>query len=551
MNRPPNGLLQSLIAGLCGLMLLCAAPWLHAQAAPVRYAAIAFHDVVDRAEDLDADAITSDRLVAFLDWLQGNGWHPISLDDIAKAQAGDKPLPAKPILLTFDDGYASLYSRVYPLALAYRFPIVAALTGAWMEGPPDALVHYGDETVPRSHFITWDQARAMQASGLVEFASHSYNLHTSLPANPQGNRLPAASTLVMAADGSIETSEQQYARVFADLQRSRASMQKELGRVPRALVWPFGRYNANGDQAARAAGFRFALTLQPTLAALDNPLHIARFWPSHNPTLADLVATISAPPRPSPARRLVCVNPAQLWDPDPAVFDVQLGHAIERIRVLGATTAVVQTLDADRDAAKPAAAWFPAPGLPMRANALTRIAWQLRTRAGVQVVARMPYDALASAGLNPAQIEAVFASAGAQLPWDGLLLEGSDSLASQRAFMAAQASSPELQRIWLAAGNADAGQPTDNPDLVLYSATQMGALLARQGALSSAQAARIGLWLEGGQAPSAQALGAATREFQRRGGTAIGWCPDEALLDQPNAAQAAPAVSAAIFPVRF
>jgi hypothetical protein len=355
----------------------------------------------------------------------------------------------------------------------------------------------------------------------------------------------------MAADGRIETPAQQYQRVLEDLQRSRAIMEKELGHAPRALVWPFGRYNANGDLAAQAAGFRFALTLQPTLASLDNPLHIARFWPSHNPTLADLVATITTPPRPASVQRLVCVNPDRLWNADPAVFDAQLGHAIERIRVLGATTAVVQALDVPGDANQALNAWFPAPGLPMRANALSRIAWQLRTRACVQVVARMPYGELASAGLNPTQIESVFTSVGAQLPWDGLLLEGCDSVAARSAFAAAQSSSPELRRIWLAPAKADAGQLTDNPELVLYSPAQMGSLLARQGALSSAQAARIGLWMEDAKAPSAQTLGAATRDFQLHGGTAIGWCPDEAVLDQPNAAQAAPDVSAATFPGRF
>lgn len=537
---------------------------------PVRYAAVALHDVVDFPQDLDADAITSDRLVAFFDWLKGNGWHPISLDDIAQAQAGTKPLPPKPILLSFDDGYASLYTRVYPLALAYRFPVVAALVGSWMNVPPGGQVQYGDELRPRSHFITWEQARTMQASGLVEFASHSDALHTSLLANRQGNRLPSASTRALNPDGSSESAEAQYARVLADLQRSRASMQKELGRAPRALVWPFGRYNASGIAAAQAAGFTFALTLQPTAARLDQPMQIARYWPSRNPKLADLVDTISAPPKPPSAERLVCVNPAHLWSADPAVFDDQLGRAIERMRVLGATTAVVHALDmppplsgADTSVAqnKPVTAWFAASGVGLRADALSRIAWQLRTRAGVQVVARLPHSQLQAAGLSAAQIDAVFSTLGAQVPWDGLLIEGGDSPAARSAFAAAKSNSPEMQRIWLAPPQAvvpttaaSASAPNtqgDFPDLVLYSAAQLAALNAGEGDSKRPLSAQQGLWLEDAQAPTAQTLVAQTRAFQLRGGTAIGWCPDDPLQDQPNAARAAPGVSAATFPLRF
>lgn len=561
---------------LCAVWSLCALQQAHAQApdtpqaapSPVHYVAVALHDVVDRTEELDADAITSDRLVAFFDWLQGNGWHPISLDDIAQAQAGRKPLPPKPILLSFDDGYASLYSRVYPLVLAYRFPIVAALVGEWMDAAPETPVRYGDQTVPRSHFISWEQARIMQASGLVEFASHGFGLHTSLLANPQGNRLPAATTRMLRADGSHESAADQHARVLADLLRSRAAMQAALGRAPRALVWPFGRYNANGVQAAQEAGFAFALTLQPSPATLAQPLHIARYWPSHNPSLADLVATLSTPAQAPTAQRLVCVNPATLWHADPAIFDSRLGQAIERMRLLGATTAVVQALSAaPQPEGAPRAlpsAWFPNASLPLQADALSRIAWQLRTRAGVQVVARLPHQPLAAAGLSPAQRDAVFATLGAQIPWDGLLLEGGDTADARRALAAAQANSPELRAIWLAppgapvpapanagpAAEALPGQPLTPPDLVLYPPATLAALLA-QGRLRSDQAARTGLWLEGAEPLTAEALSAAARAFQLQGGTALGWCPDDPLADQPAAARVAPAVSAATFPLRF
>ncbi len=513
-------------------------------AAQGTYAVVAFHDVADRVQDLDADAITTDRLIAFFDWLRGNGWTPVSLDDIAAAQSGLRPLPAKPILLTFDDGYASLYSRVFPLVLAYRYPIVSALVGNWMEVPAGGMVQYGDVRVPRERFVSWDQAREMQASGLVEFASHSFNLHEGVRANPQGTTLPSAVALRYFDNRATETPEELQARIRSDLEQSRTVMQRALGKAPRALVWPFGRYNSAGLAAAREAGFVFAMSLEPAIGELAQPMAIARYWPSHNPTLADLVSNIAFRPSLPAAQRLVCVNPAHLWNADPAIFDANLGRAIERMRTLGATTAVIDA--ASRNAqGQLDGLWFPSGVLPVRANALTRIAWQLRTRAGVEAVVRLPRaDVVRAAGSEVAAAR-VYEELGLQMPWDGFFAttDGTSqgNAAVRQDFDRVARGNPELRLIVLNHGNT--GTPT--ADLTLYPA----AMLA--GRVDTAQARTVGIWLEHNGPVSARDLTETTIDFQTRGGTAIGWCPDDPLKDLPNAAMVAPAVSASTYPVKF
>ena len=157
---------------------------------------IALHDVVDTidrsdddvAPDHEEDTISTDRLVGLLRADPRSGMHPLTLDDIDAASRGVRPLPPRAILLTIDDGYRSLYTRVYPLLLAYRMPMVAALVGEWMDTPADGMVRYGATSVPRSRFITWAEAREMQDWGLVEFASHTYSLHKGVRAQPAGWR---------------------------------------------------------------------------------------------------------------------------------------------------------------------------------------------------------------------------------------------------------------------------------------------------------------------------------------------------------------------------
>ena len=280
-----------------------------AQAQPVstRFVSIAFHDVVDRREDLTPDAVTTDQLVRFFDWLKGNGWTVLSLDDVAAAARG-RALPERAILLTFDDGYRSLYTRVFPLLQVYRFPAVAALVGRWMEGGADGTVDYGGRPVPRSNFVTWAEAREMQASGLVEFASHSFDLHKGELANPQGNQIPAARSLRYDADKSAYETDAQYrARIRRDLTQARSQMARELGRAPRALVWPFGRYSGPAREEAAAAGFRFALTLDPAAADALKPMDIGRYFPTLNPSYGEIAANLRFDVGTRPRR---CASPA-------------------------------------------------------------------------------------------------------------------------------------------------------------------------------------------------------------------------------------------------
>ena len=147
-----------------------------------RFVSVAFHDVVDFAGDLDDDAVTVDRLIGFFEWLRANRWTAITLDDVEAARLGKKPLPARAILITFDDGYRSLYTRVFPLLLAYRIPARLPRSPAcgWMRRWTRRCAT-ATATCRARTFLSWEEAREMARSGFVEFASHSYNLHRGVP----------------------------------------------------------------------------------------------------------------------------------------------------------------------------------------------------------------------------------------------------------------------------------------------------------------------------------------------------------------------------------
>lgn len=554
------------------------------------FATVSLHDVVDAPGDLDDDAVTADRLVSFFDWLRGNDWTAISLDDIARAGRGEKVLPAKAVLITFDDGYRSLYTRVYPLALAYGFPIVAALVGEWMEPPAGSMVRYGDQAVPRERFISWDQAREMQRSGLVEFALHSQSLHDEVVGNPQGNTMPAAVTRRYSPGTGYQSEADFAAGVRADLAAGRASLQRELGRAPRALVWPYGRYDSIGTQAARDLGFSFALVLDQGPSRPERPFRLARLLHRHNPPLPDLVQSLRPDPNERRLDRLVCLDPAALWTDNAEASNERLGLAIERVRALGVTGLVVDAVRRDAQG-RITAAWFPTRELPLAGDWLSRIAWQMNTRAGVKVYARLPHrEALAALG-DDARVQRLYGDLGAKVPLDGWLLEDTQALAMHfdgppplfahrpgipmtwsswvirerrqsvladlgradgidaagwRAFAALDAARPGLELVWVAPRHPVAA-PHPLADITLVPRGVDDPVADDR--LSPVDPTLL-RWFTGVSPPDARVLARKAVDFQRHGGVSLGWCPDDPIADRPEAAIAAPAVSGSIFPVR-
>ena len=119
------------------------------------FVAISWHNVEDEAADQRFMSVRTSALREQFAWLRENGYQPVSIAQIREAHRGGKPLPEKAVLLTFDDGYQSFYTRVYPLLKAFQWPALWAPVGSWIDTPPNQQVKFGDEMVARHYFATW------------------------------------------------------------------------------------------------------------------------------------------------------------------------------------------------------------------------------------------------------------------------------------------------------------------------------------------------------------------------------------------------------------
>ncbi|HEY3342315.1 MAG TPA: polysaccharide deacetylase family protein [Anaerolineae bacterium] len=155
-----------------------------------------------------------------MDYLEQQGYHTVSLDDIAAAMATGSPLPAKPVALTFDDGWALQITNTLPTLLRHHFRatyyIIVNATGK------------------RAASMTWEQVRQLRDAGMW-IGSHTLT-HGHL-------------------NGMSET------RLLEELAGSKQTLENELGVPITSLAYPGGSFNALVERMAQAAGYTTAVTV--------------------------------------------------------------------------------------------------------------------------------------------------------------------------------------------------------------------------------------------------------------------------------------------------
>lgn len=375
---------------LTGALATTAAGGRPAMAAPLPqggFISIAYHEVGEDGQGRFY-SISESQLVQHLSFLRHDGWTAVGLDALLAARDGHRPLPEKAVLLSFDDGYVDYYTRVYPLLAAFQMPAVFALVTSWLEVADGQSFDFGGTPQPRSRLMRWPQIREMARSGVCEFASHSHDLHHGILANPQGNQQPAAVTrLYDRASGGYESDAAYLRRLEQDLARSSAIMRREIGRAPRSIVWPYGRYNGASVDVARRLGMPITLTLDPEPAGTGRLDRIGRVLTMGDPNVPELARLLRFEPD---AERILHVDLDHVHDSDAAQQERNLDALVERVSQLRPTHVYLQAF-ADPDADGVAEAlYFPNRHLPMRADLFNRVAWQLSTRAEAQVFAWMP-----------------------------------------------------------------------------------------------------------------------------------------------------------------
>lgn len=151
--------------------------------------------------------------------LKSAGYSFIVAADLGLYLDGKKPLPQKPIILTFDDGYEDFYTDVFPILKKYN--VVA--TEYIISG-----------VLGRPNYMTLDQVKEIAASGLVEIGAHTVH-HPNLKSL------------------SIEIAKK-------EIEDSKATLESELGINVVSFAYPYGAYDDAIVSLVKNAGYTNAVT---------------------------------------------------------------------------------------------------------------------------------------------------------------------------------------------------------------------------------------------------------------------------------------------------
>ena len=165
--------------------------------------------------------VTPGDFTAQMDWLASSGYHPVDFNDLRSYFSGAVPLPAKPVVITFDDGYADLYTTAYPILQVHKFKAVAYIVTSF---------------VGQASYVTAAQVQEMDRHG-IQIASHTVD-HANV----------AKASLYWAT---------------AQLAASKTWLENLTGHSVVDFAYPSGKYSATAIAALQATGYDTAVTELP------------------------------------------------------------------------------------------------------------------------------------------------------------------------------------------------------------------------------------------------------------------------------------------------
>ncbi|MFC8274759.1 polysaccharide deacetylase family protein [Streptomyces sp. NPDC057271] len=155
------------------------------------------------------------------------GFTALTTAELAESWRTGRSLPARPVLITFDDGYEGVHRHALPVLAKHGFASTLFVSTSWLRGEHD-------EGGALDTMLDWDQVRELAAAG-TEIGGHT---HT----HPQLDQVDER-------------------RLWYETLRCRELVREELGRAPMSFAYPYGYSDRRVRRTVRAAGYAQALAV--------------------------------------------------------------------------------------------------------------------------------------------------------------------------------------------------------------------------------------------------------------------------------------------------
>lgn len=163
-----------------------------------------YHSISDRASPrFRRWTVSPSSFAAQMEYLAEHGFSTLHAREYAECLRGDAPLPEKPVLVTFDDGYADFADVAVPIMKTYGATSTLFVTSAYIGTTSRWLVREGEAERP---MLTWAQLEAMDDT--IELGAHGYSHRAmdTLPLSEALDDIGRGKDLLEASTGRSVTS---------------------------------------------------------------------------------------------------------------------------------------------------------------------------------------------------------------------------------------------------------------------------------------------------------------------------------------------------------
>ena len=198
-----------------------------------------YHSISDVANRRFRQFTVSPTLFAEqMGYLHQHAYTPITVTQLVRALfRGEIALPERPVVLTFDDGFADFFTEVLPLLKQYGFVATLYISTAFVNGTSSWLKYEGERT---RRMLTWDQLSEISASG-IECGAHSHS----------HRQLDTLSCLIAQEEIVL----------------SKRLLERHLKQEILSFAYPYGYHSATIRRQVREAGFSSACAVKHAMSS--------------------------------------------------------------------------------------------------------------------------------------------------------------------------------------------------------------------------------------------------------------------------------------------
>ena len=229
---------------------------------------IMYHHILKEKGKLGKFVISPDEFEEDLKYLKKEGYETITADALMRYTEENEPLPEKPIMLTFDDGYLSYAEYALPLLKKYDFCAVVSVVGAYT----DEYTKNNDRCVSYA-YMNWEDIKNLSSSKNTEIQNHTYDMH-KISGGRQG-----------CAKMKGENKESYQKLFYEDAKKMRDLIYENTGKQANCFTYPFGFTCVEAEEEIKKMGFKMSLSCREGLNFINRDsslFKLKRFNREHN-----------------------------------------------------------------------------------------------------------------------------------------------------------------------------------------------------------------------------------------------------------------------------